>query len=74
MLNPKYLSGNYTRAGFGQAGDGEFTLDVGDGTGPRSMWAACVDPLKLGWNVYWGVQGAGTECWRIALNVVERVG
>lgn len=71
MLSPKYLNGNYTRSGFGRDGD-EFTLDVGDGMGPQSVWAACVDPLRLGWNVYWGPMSVGKECSRIALKVVVR--
>lgn len=71
VLSPKYLDGNYTRSGFGRDGD-EFTLDVGDGMGPRSVWAACVDPLRLGWNVYWGPMSVGKECSRIALKVVVR--
>lgn len=49
-----------------------FTLDVGDGMGPRSVWTACVDPLRLGWNVYWGPMSVGTECSKIELKVVAR--
>lgn len=69
MLTPTFINGGYTKDGFGQV-DGAFTLDLGAGKGPQSLWAACLDPLSLWYKVYWDPVSTDTSCVKIALNVV----
>lgn len=68
-LTPTFINGGYIKDGFGQV-DGAFTLDLADGKGPQSLWAACLDPRSLWYKVYWDPASTDTSCVKIALNVV----
>lgn len=69
VLTPTFITGGYTKDGFGQV-DGAFTFDIGDGKGPQSLWAACLDPVSLWYKVFWDPASTDESCVKIALNVV----